>query len=505
MLATMTAIGVALTLIIATGSIWLIRSAVQEPFLERQRAETAFLAEQASHLTERETQNFAVRAAARLDARVTLMTADGTVVGDSAKTTQTLSDLDNHLHRAEVQAALTNESGDSLRVSDTTGVEYFYSAHRSDGSFVSFVRLALPSNHVFGSSSRYVGLVLIVIFGSLMLMSAVAYAAVRRLSAPIEMLTDAVEQVAEGVPESRLPAVRGVEASRLAEAVRRLREALEEKLGELETERTLLASVIAGMREGLLVVGPDRRVRLANAAARRIFDLPFDPVGRLLAEVVRDPTIHRDVELTLAEGREVRENVVRIAGNRAFELHVSPFQVAASDEVEALVLLFDITRLETLEGVRREFVSNVSHELRTPLTSIKAFVENLLDGGLDEPGTANRFLGIVLKHTNRMGALIDDLTDLSLIETGAVRLEIRSISAGAVVREVAEQLEQRAHSAGVSLIVDVPDDLVITADRRRLEQALVNLMENAVKFNRDGGTVRITGEASPRPVIRVSD
>jgi two-component system phosphate regulon sensor histidine kinase PhoR len=271
------------------------------------------------------------------------------------------------------------------------------------------------------------------------------------------------------------------------------------RLGELDADRRLLRSVFAGMREGLLVVGPDRRIRLVNDAFRQIFDVPFDPVGRLLAEVLRDPRVVTDLDLALTEGREIRESVVRAADTgRSFELHVTPLAPGA------LVLLFDVTRLEALERVRREFVANVSHELRTPLTSIMAFVETLMDGGLDDREHALRFLGIVRRHADRMNALIDDLTDLSLIETGSVALDLQVLDAGEVARDVVAQLAPRAPDVTVRCEVRSPFPLL--ADRRRLEQVLVNLVDNAIKFNRPGGSVVLSGAVvGGHPVLAVED
>jgi len=159
-----------------------------------------------------------------------------------------------------------------------------------------------------------------------------------------------------------------------------------------------------------------------------------------------------------------------------------------------------------LERVRREFVADVSHELRTPLTSIKAFVENLIEERLVDRDESLKFLEIVRKHADRMGALIDDLTDLSLIETGAVALDLAPLDALEVVRDVFAQFAFRAGAAGVELRLDLPSPFPLIADRRRLEQVLVNLVDNAIKFSKRGGAVRIAGGvAGGRPRITVED
>ena len=293
---------------------------------------------------------------------------------------------------------------------------------------------------------------------------------------------------------------RSEEAEESASSAEREAAALRREIAALDEDRRLLASVFAGMREGLLVVGPDRRIRLVNDAFRQIFDVPFDPVGRLLAEVIRDPRVVADLDAGLTERREIRESIMRAADSgRSFELHVTPLDPGA------LVLFFEVTRLEALERVRREFVADVSHELRTPLTSIKAFVETLQDGGIDDREHALRFLSIVRRHADRMSALIDDLTDLSLIETGAIALDLQVLDAGEVARDVVAQLQPRAGQE-IRVRCEVPTPFPLLADRRRLEQVLVNLVDNAIKFNRPGGTVVVSGTVEDgHPVLAVED
>ena len=300
-------------------------------------------------------------------------------------------------------------------------------------------------------------------------------------------------------------AARPLEAERDAAAEHgdRERADLVARVGALEEQRHLLLSAVRGMREGLLVVGPDRRVRFANPAASELLAGDGgDPVGRLLAELVRDPTILADVDAALRQGREVRDSVVRAADSgRAFELHVRPLRDGG-----ALVLFVDVTRLEALESVRREFVANVSHELRTPLTSITAFLETLLDGAWRDPEAAPRFLRVAQESAARMTALVEDLTDLSLIETGAVAFEPGEVDLAEVVEGVLAQMSRRAEERQVSLVSSVDRPFPLRADRRRIEQVLVNLVDNAIKFNRPGGAVRVAAaRAADRAVVTVED
>jgi len=337
---------------------------------------------------------------------------------------------------------------------------------------------------------------------------AVGYLAYRAIDREVAALTAAVDAAAEGSPRRTFVAHGRGNAGELASALSRLVGGLVDQVDQGRRESRLLESVIGAMKEGMVVLGHDRKIRVANDAFRQLFRTPFEPAGRLLAEVVRDPGVFRELEAALPPGGAVREALLHLPGSgRSFELRVSPLAAARPEEPPgALILFFDVTRLEALERVRREFVADVSHELRTPLTSIKAFVENLIEERLADRDESMKFLEIVRKHADRMGELVDDLTDLSLIETGAIRLELESVDAAELAQEVAGTLALRARTAGVRIDVDVPQPLPIVADRRRLEQVLVNLVDNGIKFNRPGGTVRISGEVREgHPRITVED
>ena len=508
----MTVGGLAGAILVAAGAIALLRSAVQERFVDRIGAETALLAGWVEEMDEADDpQEFVAPAARSLGVRVSLIAADGTVVADSSRERESLAQMDNHLDRPEVQGARLRGAAESFRTSATTNVEYFYSARTVDGpGSIKYVRIALPSSLVRQIQSDYAWLVVIVVLGSMIVLVLFGYVAVRRLSRPMEQIAEAVERAAAGDVHAALtiPSVGGEEVIRLATSVRRLQMALLAKIDELDRERSLLSSVVTGMREGLLLVDGERRVRLANDALGTILDLSFDPTGHLIEEVVRHPGVVSDIDAALSDSREVHESVLSLpASDRVFELHVTPLEGSKkTGSPEALVLFVDITRLERLEKVRREFVANVSHELRTPLTSITAFVENLIDGGLGEPEDARKFLEIVQRHANHMGELIEDLTDLSLIETGSVSLELRRVDACEVAREVAARLEPLAASRDVEIRIEIPSPFHVTADRRRLEQMLTNLVNNAIKFNREGGRVRVEGRAEEgRTALIVED
>ncbi|RMG46756.1 MAG: PAS domain S-box protein, partial [Acidobacteria bacterium] len=259
-----------------------------------------------------------------------------------------------------------------------------------------------------------------------------------------------------------------------------------------ERELALLASILEKTHDGILVVDDDFRVLFANASAGRIFgQLGTSMKGRRLAEVARERQIYEGFRRALGERRAFEGRIERLesAGRKTFQ-----FQIIPLEEGRAAGVFLDITRLEHLERVRQEFLANVSHELRTPLAAILAYVETLLDGAIHDAEHNVRFLEVVQKHAQRLNSLVNDISDLSAIESGHVRLEPTVIHVHRAVQDVMEALQPRAEQFDVRLINAVPENVEILADRRRFEQILLNLLDNGIKFNRRGGRVRVDAE-----------
>lgn len=269
---------------------------------------------------------------------------------------------------------------------------------------------------------------------------------------------------------------------------------------------TLLEATMNGMRESLLVVDRDMRVVASNSAAQQLFTLADgNPNQKRLTELTRNPAIY-DAFLDALKGRERSGVKVEIhePTRRIFDLRVVP--LTADDGTDgAIGVFFDISRLEVLERVRQEFLSNVSHELRTPLTAIVAFVETLETGTLDENESNRRFLAIIRKNAARMHALIDDILELSAIEAGNVKVEPADVELYPLVNDVVTSLAAKASAEEISVDNQVDPEVVIRADPARLEQMLTNLLENAIKFNRKRGQVTIRSQAGEVNRIMVQD
>ena len=269
----------------------------------------------------------------------------------------------------------------------------------------------------------------------------------------------------------------------------------------------LFEATMGGMREGLLVVNRDMRVVAANQAAHKLFNPSLPRLeSQRLTELTRNPAIY-SAFLDALKGEERSGVKVETHGpeRQIFDLRVVPLEANGNGAIGALGVFFDITRTERLELVRKEFLSNVSHELRTPLTSILAFVETLQNGALEDTESSQRFLSIIGKNASRMHGLIDDILELTAIEGGNVQLRLQFFDLRVAVNEVISALKDKATTQGIKLVNEVAESVTVRADERRFERMLMNLIDNGIKFGREGGVVSIRYESGERDKILVSD
>jgi len=270
---------------------------------------------------------------------------------------------------------------------------------------------------------------------------------------------------------------------------------------------SLFEATMGSMREGLLVVDKDMRVVASNSAAHRLFNPSLPQLNsQRLTELTRNPAIY-SAFLDALKGVERSGVKVQTHGpeRQVFDLRVVPIGGNGKGPEGALGVFFDITRTERLELVRQEFLSNVSHELRTPLTAIIAFVETLENGAMEDQESSQRFLSIIRKNASRMHGLIDDILELTAIEGGNVTLRTASVDLHELVADVCASLAAKAAAQSVTLVNKVEPGILVYADSRRLEQMLTNLIDNGIKFRRDGGTVTVQHESGTRDRILVED
>jgi two-component system, OmpR family, phosphate regulon sensor histidine kinase PhoR len=276
----------------------------------------------------------------------------------------------------------------------------------------------------------------------------------------------------------------------LSYTVKTLALALNAHTSTVEAERSRLAAVLDRMTDGVLIVDPAGQIQFANPAVDRLFEIK-NAVGRRVVEVLRQ---HQLVEVwqRSRETGEAQEESVELPGRRRFlQLVVLPDRQTGG----SLLLVQDLTRVRRLETVRRDFISNVSHELRTPLASLKALTETLRDGALEDPKASARFIGRIETEVDALTQMATELLELSHIESGQVPLDLKAVPAYGLLLSAAERMRAQAERAGVVLRIDAAQDVTeVRADPLRLEQVLVNLIHNAVKFTRPGGEVVLAAQ-----------
>jgi len=331
----------------------------------------------------------------------------------------------------------------------------------------------------------------------------------RRVSRSVTTMVEAANRMAEGDLSRRVAVPEEQELAMLARALNTLGQKLQERLKDLEEEQARTAWILESMVEGLVAIDQQRRIVLMNAGARRMLRLGQDIGGtRHLLEIIRHPDLRTLLQECdeLATGAVCRRELTLDSPPMALMLHAVPLRRGA-DRMGTLLVLHDVTELRRLERARQEFVGNASHELRTPLTAIRGYVETLLEGAVDEPGRARPFLEVVARHAERMSRLVDDLLDLSNIESGRLQLERHAVPLDEVARPVLALHQEAASKKGITLRLEIPPDLPpALADRDRLQQILINLVDNAIKFT-SAGQVTLSAQkaSSSRLEVMVTD
>lgn len=451
----------------------------------------------------------------RSGVRLTVVRADGTVLADAEEDPLLMA---NHRDRPEIAAALAGGVGRARRYSATQHQTLSYVAVPVAGEpgrgAAGAARAAVAVTEVTSALRSFEARLLLAWAGLAAVAALAGSLLQRRLGRRLAALQAGAERFARGELADRLPAAGPLEIAALAEAMNRMAASLDERIRATLRQSNEQEAVLFSMMEGVLAVDDDERILKLNEAAAHLLRLDRDQVqGRHLQEVVRNVELHRFLARVLQarapqEGELVLRDDVRGDGERFMQVHGTVLRDESGHAIGALVVLNDVTRLRRLETVRREFVANVSHELKTPITSIKGFVETLLDGAYRNPDEALGFLGIVAKQADRLNAIIEDLLMLSRLEQEA--REDKPALAVTPVRKplqaAVQACEVPARERGVTVDLSCPENLAAPMNAALVEQAAINLIDNAVKFSEAGGRVRVEAARDGEGVaIRVRD
>jgi len=444
----------------------------------------------------------------RLGIRVTLIAPDGTVLGDSEVKLSDLASVENHAARPEVLAAKAQGFGTAIRLSRTVGVSFLYGARRleHDGRLMGYLRVAVPLVEMEGVRRRVHGFLLLGSLLVLLVAALVGYLTSRQVSHPLRQMAEVAKKIGAGDFAAQAPSWSRDEVGTLGGVLNRMRDRLREKIAESEAGRKEIEAILEGMAEGVVAFDLEGRVLFANRAAGRFLGFEPDSVpGKPFLEVCRLPELHAFSRAVIAEGREIHKELSGFTpGEQVWEVVGVPLPGGGGEPRGGLMVLHDVTETKRLERLRQDFVANVSHEMKTPLTAIRGFAETLLEGALEDQANNRSFVERIKAQAERLEGLIDDTLSLARIERGEVALAVENVDWPALVKKAEETFRTSAAGQTLALETKVEPDLPgIQGDSKLLEQAVGNLLDNAIKYNRPGGKVALSVTRAGEKGVRV--
>jgi len=449
--------------------------------------------------------------------RITLIAADrpgvarGQVLADSEANPAT---MDNHAGRPEFLIAVQGRPGKAIRPSPTLHQNMMYVAIpvTENGRITTVLRTAIPLTRVNDALATLYGSIGISALVVAVIAALIGWYVSRGISRQMADIKIGAQRLAAGDFTQKLYVPRVEEFASVAESINQMAEELDDRLRRLTHERNEREAVLASMVEGVLAVDTEERVIAVNAAAARLLESdPAEAEGKSIQEIVRNPDLQHVVAQTLAGQRPVEADIVIRVGAEDRNLQANGTLLhgdGEGDVVGAVVVLNDVTRLKRLEAVRRDFVANVSHELKTPVTSIKGFAETLEDGALDDPTAARRFVRIISGQADRLNSIIEDLLALSTLEQSgdSPLLQLEEADLCDVVAVALEVCGPKAEAKHIALDETCAGSLFARVSPPLLEQAVVNLVDNAVKYSAEGSVVEVAlTETGEEIVVSVTD
>jgi two-component system phosphate regulon sensor histidine kinase PhoR len=428
-------------------------------------------------------------------ARVTFIDAGGTVIGDSDVAAADLAGVENHRDRPEVAAALAGGRQSSTRYSNTVKARFMYAAAPMSlpGGGQGVARLAVPLDRVAEALAAPRRVLWASLLIALLIALVASTTAAQALTRALRRMTGAARRMAAGDLEIRLRPTGNDELTELGVALDALAASLAATMTTLRSERDLQGLILESMQEGLLVLDQNSRMLLGNRALRDTLDIPADAEGRAALELIRNADLQSILERAQA-GRGPITGEIETTGlkPRRLLVHAASLPVVAGKRQGLLAVFVDVTETRRLETLRKDFVANVSHELRTPITAVRSAVDTLRLTLSGDPAASERFIDIIDRNAQRLGALVEDLLDLSKIESKDHRPEAKPVSLRAVSEQVLAMLRARIDEKKLVVSNGIPAELPhAKADRRALEQVFTNLLDNAVKYCPAGASLRL--------------
>jgi two-component system phosphate regulon sensor histidine kinase PhoR len=441
-----------------------------------------------------------------LDAQLTAFSPRGQIIAD---TNTTVPSPENITGLPEVRDALSTNKGSSVRVNPATGLRTFYIALpvKAGGNLLGIVRIGFPLTQLDSDLQRAQQIILWPTFAAAALIIALMVFQTERAAATVRRLTEVVDRITSGDLDARIWSLSSGEIGQLARAFNRMAAKLQKQMTKRARERNRLNTVLNALGDGVLILNRHGEVRLLNPNAARILQTVEErALGRTFVQAGRD---HRIVEVFVRcqQSNQEETAMLELDGGRFLRVVVTPSRQGQARGYA--VILHDMTTLHHLQTVRQDFISNLSHELRTPLASVRALVDTLNDGALDDPPAAQRFLRRMEVEVDALTQMVQELLELSRIESGKAPVRLQEVAAAPAIAAGAERLRTQAERAELNLVIDLPGTLpTVIADPDRIQQVVVNLVHNAIKFTPVGGQISLSAqhkEATSEVVVAVRD
>ncbi|MDO4288127.1 MAG: ATP-binding protein [Eubacterium sp.] len=427
--------------------------------------------------------------------RITVIDLQGNVIYESLNGIDT---TENHLNRPEVKKALAGETSSAVRYSDSVKKNMLYLAtpYREDGQITRVVRLAVPLDMLEEVSLGIVNNLIFVALVSVIIAIVLFAFLLNNETKPLDEASAFAKKIARGAYDSRLAMIRDDKIGELVGSLNQMAEQLGESFEKINRKNLELSSVLSSMNHGIIAVDGDNRIILINDAARRIFGIEMDREvkGSNILQVYRDPFVYElQDHLEAGEGRLNYETKI---GDQIFKVtSTEMLDKAEHSYLGNIIVLENITQIRGLENIRRDFVANISHELKTPITTIRGFIETIQENHITDEATLERFYGIIVSESDRLTRLVNDILTLSHLENKQRKGDDEALERMAVegeIRQIFDILRQSAQEKDIALKFNCEAELFIEINPDDFRQTMINLVDNAIKYTDDGGTVEVS-------------
>lgn len=449
-------------------------------------------------LDQSRAKDLVTRIAKDLGVRATIINYEGKVISDSDLSAEDLKHAENHLTRLEIRMAIASGFGQNKHFSTTIRKDMLYMAVPiGKAKPLGILRLAIPLHDIDLVSLKTQKIIGGSLLFGVILTILLSIALSVMISKPIHEMSMVAKRLSKGDFSKKAPVLSNDEIGELAETLNFMSEEIKDKLDRITSEEAKLEAILMNMSEGVILTDEKGQILLANPSARRLFKIDSRPEGKMPIEVIRNASVQDIINSILSDRVRIKTDEISVYLPDERLLQVNCVRIKKEGSGEGALLVFhDITELRRLENIRKDFVANVSHELRTPISSIKGYAETLLEGALEDKKNAKEFVSIIHQDSDRLAKLIEDLLDLSKVESGKHRMAFTAVDIRSIIKRAVSILEGAAKAKKQSIKINTGQELPMAlGDEAQLSQVFINLIDNAVKYTPEGGRIEISARS----------